>query len=276
MDLSNQNIVHIKKNGQEFIQFIRLLEYSDILTHAYSVGLDKNYRTFRSNKTPLPKEEYEKNFESYKTLCDVNDLNYENIIKANQAHTDIVKKVVEKEDSLNTIDTKEPSDGLITDKKNIILATTNADCILLLIFDPVKKVIANVHSGWKGTIQEISVKAIKKMQEEYGSDPKDIIVCICPSIRKCHFEVDREVYEIFYNKFKKLNNIDEFIQKDETKEKWHIDTVLINKIILMQAGVLKENIIDSGICSVCNKDIIHSFRAEGEGYGLSTAIIALK
>ena len=93
---------------------------------------------------------------------------------------------------------------MITNKKNIILTTTNADCILLLFFDPVKKVIANTHSGWKGTLQEISVKTVNKMKEEYGCDPKDIIVCICPSIRKCHFEVDKDVYEMFYNQFKKL------------------------------------------------------------------------
>ena len=81
---------------------------------------------------------------------------------------------------------------------------------------------------------------------------------------------------MFYNKFGNLEEVDEFIQKDENKEKWYIDTVLINKIILKQEGILEENIIDSKICSVCNKNMVHSFRAEGEGYGLSTAIIALK
>lgn len=275
MDLSNENVIHIKKEGQEFLQFRKLLEYSDIISHAYSLGVDKNYRTFRPNKTPLPKEEYEKNIGNYKSLCEANNLNYKNIIKASQAHTDIIEKI-EKNKNEDSIDTNEPSDGLVTDKKDIVLATTNADCILFLIFDPVKKVISNVHSGWKGTLQEISVKAIQKMKKEYASNPKDIIVCICPSIRKCHFEVDKEVYEMFYNKFGNLKELDEFIQKDENKEKWYIDTVLINKIILKQEGILEENVIDSKICSVCNKNIVHSFRAEGEGYGLSTAIIALK
>lgn len=276
MDLSNENILHIKNKTQEFIQFRKLLEYSDIVTHAYSLGTDKDYRTFRPNKTPLTKEEYEKNMKNYKTLCDANNLNYKNIIKAKQAHTDIIEKIETNKNNVDLIDTPELSDGLITNKKDIVLATTNADCILFLIFDPVKRVIANVHSGWKGTLQKISVKAIKKMQAEYGSNPKDIIVCVCPSIRKCHFEVDKEVYEMFYNEFKYLKENVDFIQKDELREKWHIDTVLINKIILMQAGILEKNIIDSGICSVCNKDIIHSYRAEGEGYGLSTAIISLK
>ena len=272
MDLSNNVVVDVNKGHQEFLQFKKLLKYSDIVTHAYSVGIDKNYRTFKANKKPLLREDYIKNMNNYKTLCEANNLNYKNIIKANQAHTDNIVNVTEIPHN-KTIDTGEVSDGLITNKKNIILATTNADCILILFFDPKKRVIANVHSGWKGTLQEISVKAVDKMKKEFDCDPKDIIVCICPSIRKCHFEVDEDVYTMFYNKFQKLGNIDEFIE--EKQGKWNIDTVLINKIILKQAGILEENIEDCGICSVCNKEKIHSYRAEGKEYGLATAMISL-
>lgn len=272
MDLSNEIVLHIKKDNQEFLQFKRLLKYSNIINHAYSLGLDKNYRTFKANKTSLSKEEYEKNINNYKTLCAANNLNYKNIKKASQAHTDNILKI-EKITNDEKIDTNVNSDGLITNKKNMILTTTNADCILILFFDPIKKVIANTHSGWKGTLQEISVKTVNKMKEEYGCNPNDIIACICPSIRKCHFEVDKNVYEMFYNQFKKLGKTEEFITQKE--QKWYIDTVLINKIILKQAGILEENIEDCGLCSVCNKDIIHSYRAEGANYGLATAIISL-
>ena len=154
-----------------------------------------------------------------------------------------------------------------------MLSTSNADCILLLFFDPVKKVIANTHSGWKGTLQRISVETVKKMEEKYGSNPQDIICCICPSIRKCHFEVEREVKEQFENEFKDVEN---FIEETVPDKKWNIDTVHINKEILKKAGLLEKNIIDSGICSVCNSDQIHSFRAEGEKYGLATALIEIK
>lgn len=273
MDLSNETVLHKKQGNKEFLQFKKLLEYADILSHAYSVGINENYRTFNADRTPLTTEQYENNLFNYKELCEANNLDYKRIIKANQEHTDniqIVDEIIKNKE----IDTKEYSDGLITNQKNIVLATTNADCILLLFFDPNKKVIANTHSGWKGTLQEISVKTVKKMEQKYNCNPRDIIVCICPSIRKCHFEVDKDVYEMFYEKFKKLGNIDDFIiQKND---KWFIDTVLINKIILKQAGILEENIEDSNICSVCNKEHIHSFRAEGMGYGLATAIIGLK
>ena len=270
MDLSNEIVVHVKHENMEYLQFRRLLKYSDILEHAYSLGIDKNYRTYRANKTPLPKEEYEKNIGDYKKICDVNNINYKNIVKASQAHTDNVLEI-ENKDITETI---EKVDGLITQEKDIILATTNADCILLLFFDPIKKVIANTHSGWRGTLQEISVKTVKKMQNDFGCDPKDIIVCICPSIRKCHFEVEEDVYKLFLTKFNRLGDVDRFIEKKG--KKWYIDTVLINKIILEQAGILEENIEDCGICSVCNKNIVHSYRAEGANYGLATALITLK
>ena len=168
------------------------------------------------------------------------------------------------------------TDGLITNKKNIMLATTNADCILLLFFDPVKKVIANVHSGWKGTIQRISTETVKKMIETYKCNPQDIICCICPSIRKCHFEVRKDVYELFYSEFKELKDIEDIITKKADEDKWLIDTVKINQTILEEMGLKKENIIDSGICSVCNSSKIHSYRAEKEGYGLNTALIEIK
>ena len=94
--------------------------------------------------------------------------------------------------------------------------------------------------------------------------PENIICCICPSIRKCHFEVDKDVKEQFENEFKDINisNSIEIMDKQLNKEKWNIDTVLINKILLKKEGLIEENIIDSGICSMCNSDIIHSFRVE--------------
>ena len=159
MDLSNDIVLDIKKENQEFLQFKKLQKYSDLISHCYSLGIDKNYRTFRANKESLPENEFEKNMNNYKLLCEKNNLNYKNIVKASQAHTDNILNINET-NLRKTIDTNIKVDGLITDKKEIVLATTNADCILLLMFDPIKKVIANVHSGWRGTLQEISVKTV--------------------------------------------------------------------------------------------------------------------
>lgn len=278
MDLSNENIIHVKTEKNEYVQFKKLLEYED-LAHAYSLGTNLNFRTSTIKKEELSKEDYKKAIESYKLLCDSIECDYINLVKTNQEHTDCVKKVNEK------VNVNEPdfnlkkyysTDGLITNKKDIILSTTNADCILILFFDPVKKVIANVHSGWKGTLQRISTKTVEKMIKEFECNPKDIICCICPSIRKCHFEVEKDVKEMFEKEFKDLQNLNEFIEEKVPNKKWNIDTVLINQIILEKQGLKKENIIDSKICSVCHSDLIHSYRVEKQGYGLNTVLIGLK
>ena len=279
-DLSNENIVHINKNGVQYLQFRKLLEYSNVITHAYSIGTEVNFRTARANKQQLPEQEFKKAMQDYEKLCNAIKVDYKNVVKTNQEHTDniaIANKKINK--NLPDVNLEEYSrtDGIVTQKENLVLSTTNADCILLLFFDPVTRTIANTHSGWKGTLQRISVKTVQKMVNEFGCNPKDIICCFCPSIRKCHFEIDKDVKDLFEEKFKDLNiskNTD-IMEKQKDKEKWNIDTVLINKIILEKAGLKTENIIDSGLCSVCNKDLIHSFRVEKQGYGLNTALISL-
>ena len=151
-DLSNENIIHIKKDGIEYLQFRKLLEYQDILKHAYCIGLDKNFRTTDTNNISSP---------SYEKLGKTLNIKVENIVKPEQAHTDQVRKI----DKIEDIKQYGKRDGLITDQKNIAISTTNADCILLLFFDPIKKVIANTHSGWRGTVQRISVETVRKMKE---------------------------------------------------------------------------------------------------------------
>ena len=279
MDLSNENIIHVNKNGVQYIQFRKLLEYSDIIRHAYSLGTDVNFRTAKVNKQKLPEDEYNLAINSYKNLCNAIGSNYINTVKTNQNHTDTIKiankKIKEDGPDFNLTEYNE-TDGIVTNKKNLILSTTNADCILLLLFDPIKKVIANVHSGWRGTLQRISTKAIEKMEKEYNCNPKDIICCICPSIRKCHFEVEKEVKDMFEEEFKSIVEKNDIITETISSKKWTIDTVLINQIILEEKGLKKENIIDSKICSVCNSNLVHSYRVEKERYGLETAIIELK
>lgn len=280
MDLSNENVIHVEKEGIQYLQFRKLLKYSDIITHGYSLGIDKNFRTARANKQKLPEQEAKKAIKDYENLGKCIDIKLKKMVKPNQAHTDkiqiVEKHILENEPDFN-LEVYDKTDGLITNKKDIALATTNADCILLLFFDPVNKVIANVHSGWRGTIQRISVKTVQKMVNKFNCKPENIICCICPSIRKCHFEVENDVKEIFEKEFKdlKIEQNNDIMEKQKDKEKWNIDTVLINKILLKQEGLKQENIIDSGICSVCNSDLIHSYRVERQGYGLATALIKI-
>ena len=294
-DLSNKNVIHVKDKTIGYLQFRKLLEYKDIIHHAYALGLDVGFKTTAVNQKPALLERMELARKSYKKLCSCIGSNDTHIVQANQNHTDTIKIVQGK------VNTDKPDfslteegieDGLITNKSNLALATTNADCILLLFFDPVKRVIANTHSGWRGTLQRISVKTAQKMVKEFGSNPQDIICCICPSIRKCHFEVDKDVKDMFEKEFYDLKDVKfidiekenqektiqltDFIEEKVEKTKWNIDTVLINKILLQREGLNPENIIDSGICSVCHLDMIHSYRIEKKDYNTETAVIELK
>lgn len=258
----NENIVYNKKNGIEYIQFKILLKYN--IRHAYSLkGENINFRS----SSPEMKECYSK-------LFDAIGINIDTLIKPVQKHTSNVKcidKILKNSDLQDT-------DGLITDKPNLAITTTNADCILFMLYDPVKKVIANVHSGWRGTFQKIIEKCVIKMINYYKCNPEDIICCIAPSIRKCHFEVDEDVKILCENIFGFTERVEEFIEVGKIvdgKQKYMIDTVLINKILLKELGLKEENIIDSGICSVCHSDKISSYRVEGKEFKLATATISL-
>ena len=276
MDLSNENVIHIKKDNIEYLQFRKLLEYPEI-KHAYSLGINRDYRTAKADKKALDIEKHNQAIENYKDLCNAISTNSNNLVKANQEHTDRVKIVEEKINKNSpdfNLEKYNQTDGLITNKNNIILSTTNADCILLLFYDPKTKTIANIHSGWKGTIKRIAEKTVEKMNQEFNSNPKDMICCICPSIRKCHFEVERDVMEKFKKEFYEFEST-EFIEEKIPNQKWNIDTVYINKKMLEKKGLKPENIIDSKLCSMCNSNLIHSYRTEKEGYGLSTAIIEI-
>ena len=134
---------------------------------------------------------------------------YENIVTTNQTHTTNVR-VVTKEDCGKGI-TKDRDysdvDGLITNVPGIVLATYYADCVPLYILDPVNKAIGLSHSGWKGTVNRIGENTLKLMNENYGTNPKDVICCIGPSICQDCYEISEDVANEFINEFGKNNKI---------------------------------------------------------------------
>lgn len=272
MNLSNETILHTKKNGIEYIQFRKLLEYPEVV-HAYTLRTNLDFKT-REDGANLQ--------ESYQKLGSSLHFSVEDVIRPAQSHTDKVEivetKKLEKE-HIRYLKQFSDVDGLITNEKNVILSTTSADCIAFLFFDPVQKVIANIHSGWKGTLKQIARKTIEKMQEEKHCNPKDILVFSCPSILQCHFEVDKDVADAFVETFPFIKGKEEYIKamgEKQGKPKWNIDTVAINRVVLENAGIPKENIVESNICTVCHKQEFHSYRADGKANGLNTAIIGLK
>lgn len=276
IDLSNEIVNHVKKSDCQYLEFKELIKYNDIVKHGYCL---KPYG-FKLNKDNENNKYNTKIINNYKKFCQCIGIETKGLVKPNQTHTSVVKCVDIREDGISIEDEKyRDTDGLITNVKGVSLASVNADCILLILFDPVKKVIGNIHSGWKGTFKKICVNGVQAMIDNYGCNPNDIICCICPSIRKCHFQVEKDVrdlcYDIFGNLINDNDRIVEYVGKIDGVDKWVIDTVLINEILLKNMGVKSENIFDCGICSVCNSELVHSRRADGVGGERGTAVIGL-
>ena len=259
MDLSNENIIHVKKGDVEYLQFRELLKYADKLQHAYSLKplqfSDKN------DQAPA----------NYKKICKALEIDSNKIIKSAQKHTDIIKDIKE-----YTAEKFEFVDGFITNNKNIPLVTKYADCTPIILYDKIKNVIGNVHSGWRGTLQRISAKAVKLMIEKYNCNPADMVVCIGPCIKQCHFQVEED----FIDKFnKEFGNIDKYYKIGEViegKQKYYFDTTNLIIDYLIEIGIKKENIFDSNICSVCKVANMSSYRAEKEKADRNMNIVMLK
>ena len=190
-----------------------------------------------------------------------------------QVHGDLVSQV----ENVKQIYTN--MDGLVTNKKGVSLGLRFADCTPIFLYDPVQKVVGNIHSGWRGTVKKIGKKGIEQMQKNYASNPKDIICCIGPCIKECHFEVEEDAKTLFEEAFAKDSKVwKECIQMagiKAGKQKYKINTTKLIIEMLEQAGVKPENIVDSGICTVCHADQIHSYRAEKEKSGRNMGLIAI-
>ena len=259
MDLSNENIIHVKKGDVEYLQFKELLKYSDRVQHAYS--LKPLQLSDENDQAPA----------NYEKICEALNIDSNKIIKSAQKHTDVVKDIEEYTD-----EKFEFVDGFITNKKNIPLVTKYADCTPIILYDKIKNVIGNVHSGWRGTLQRISAKAVKLMIEKYNCNPADIIVCIGPCIKQCHFQVEEDFIENFKQEF---GNVEKYYKTGEIiegKQKYYFDTTSLIIDYLTEIGINRENIFDSNICSVCNVAKMSSYRAEKEKADRNMNIVMLK
>lgn len=247
---------------KNYIQFEKLKQYDDIIHLTTKIPLNFNHNI-------LSNEEIQKNYELIQ-----NELNYKfkKIKRGIQIHRDRVEIVTEE----NIDNSFDEVDGLITNLRGVGIVTYTADCQSILLYDPNKKVIGNIHSGWKGTLNKIIKNAISLMINGYKCNPKDIMAFICPSILKCCLEVDEEVVDMFKSNF---DNIQEYIyigEVKDNKQKYFIDTVGINIKVMQELGLSKENIICSNICNKCHSKKFHSYRVDKDKSGRNISLICLK
>jgi len=257
-DLSNETMVQIQKEGASFLQFRQLKEKEPELLHGYTMK-------------PLDFQWGEKFDQSFQTLQ--NAQNVKGLwIKTRQTHSDHIRVIRQEEENLPQ--RLDDTDGVVTNKIGLLVLTTFADCTPILIYDPKKHVIANVHSGWRGTVQMIGKKALEIMQKEFDVKPQDCIATIGPNIQACCFEVEADVQKIFAEKFSHLSVWKDCIMQKGNK--YWIDTAKINKAALAQMGIPEENIVESHICTKCQADVLHSYRAEKEASGRSIMFTRLQ
>lgn len=157
-------------------------------------------------------------------------------------------------------------DAQITNKLNVFLVVSIADCTPILIHDTKNNAVAAIHAGWRGTVGKIVENALQLMNKNYGTEGKDCSAFIGTCISYENFEVGAEVAAYF----------DSFLKRfDERKQKWLVDLKKANQQQLLDFGVLQENIEISGFCTVTNNDIFFSHRKEQGTTGRMMAVIGI-
>lgn len=214
--------------------------------------------------------------ENYRRICQAMGVQPETLVFSDQVHkTRIayadgsVKKYME-------------TDGLITDKRGLVLCTSYADCVPLYFADAAGRGIGLAHSGWRGTVERIGAKTVAAMEEQFGCPPSDLTAVIGPSICPDCYEISQDVADAFKEQFTKVQ-AESFLtageckdSQDEPGRKYRLNLWEANKIILSEAGLRPENIHIAGLCTCCNPNILFSHRASGGKRGNLNAFLGIR
>lgn len=164
-----------------------------------------------------------------------------------------------------------PGDALMTNEPHVTLAILTADCVPILFYDPVRRVAAAAHSGWRGTVGHICVKVVEAMRDTYGTKPKDVLVSIGPSIRKCCYEVDDKVAKEAKGQFPAGVLLPRFGRAG----RYLFNMQGAIRADLEKNGVLPSHIEDTGLCTSCRVEHLFSHRREAGKAGRQVAAIVL-
>lgn len=220
-------------------------------------------------------DQFENVIQNYRILGEAVGFQPEDTVFGQQIHSDLVLRVGREDRGLGMFGGRPNTarDGMVTDEPGVALTAFGADCTTILLYDPVKKAIGAVHSGWRGTAAGIVKKAVEKLTEEYGTDPADVRAAIGPCISRCCFETHREVPDAMLAALgvDALSAIDVI---EERPGKYFVDLKRINEIWLRKAGVTEIDVSDA--CTVCQSDRFWSHRVTAGHRGSQAAIITLK
>ena len=153
-------------------------------------------------------------------------------------------------------------DAIISNAENVLAGVKTADCVPILIGDPVTHTFAAIHAGWRGTVAEVATKALRQMVAEYQTQPKDLWVAIGPAAGACCYEVGRDVIDAFGGKFP---DQDIFIQT--RNDHACVNLTSSNRLQLIAAGVAESHIKIAPLCTMCRTDLFFSYRREKNVHG---------
>lgn len=157
-------------------------------------------------------------------------------------------------------------DAILTDRKDILLTISVADCLPIFLIDSTKKVIGLVHAGWRGTLSGIAKEAIRKAKSEFGCEPEDFTLLFGPAIQKCCYEISEGIAILF--------NQDCLTRRVNEKPK--LDLACANLKQLLSCGVKEERIFGIRECTCCQEEMFHSFRRDGDEAGRMIAFLGFK
>lgn len=214
-------------------------------------------------------------YENYKRICNVIGVKPESVVLAKQTHKDCVRVVTVADcgKGYNRERDYDDIDALITNQADITLTILTADCVPVYLVDPVNKAIGLVHSGWRGTVQRIASKTVRKMQDVYGSRPADILAVTGPCIGEECYEVGEEVATCFSEEFSsEIYNKISSVKSGKT----HINLPETIKQSLLEFGLSEDNITICGLCTACNHELLFSHRVTRGKRGTLAAFLSIK
>ena len=214
--------------------------------------------------------------ENYRRMAAALGVDVNRMVLSHQTHTTNVRRVTEEDAGKGVVRERDYTDvdGLITNVPGITLVTFYADCVPLYFVDPVRRAIGLSHSGWRGTVNRMGRVTVEAMGKAFGSDPKDIVACIGPSICRDCYEVGPEVAEAFEDAFEPAKHSE--ILEEKPDGKFLLDLWRANAIVMEEAGILPERIHMTDICTHCNPELLYSHRRTGERRGNLCAFLSLK
>ena len=211
--------------------------------------------------------------ENVRLFCAAIGGDYDGLVKTRQVHGNHIQPVTAADKGMDPIPPAPwETDGLITDEPGLCLAVFCADCVPVLLYDPVRRCIAAVHSGWRGTASAIARRAAEKMITDYDCRPDSILVAIGPSIGRCCFETLADVPD---EMTAALGALAAPYIETLPNGKFHVDLRGIIRSTLLRAGLEEDHISVSDHCTVCRPDLYWSHRVLGDRRGSMAAAIQL-